>query len=70
MICNYSKRLDSGFHRSDGESGCWTFYEFIKFGLHAFVLSRLTRCHASAWECIPAFSQIFNFKFQAVNGYV
>jgi hypothetical protein len=30
MICNYLKRLDSGFRRNDGEGGCCTFYECIK----------------------------------------
>ncbi|MEA3428672.1 MAG: hypothetical protein U9Q84_05565, partial [Thermodesulfobacteriota bacterium] len=29
MICNYLKKLDSGFRRNDGEGGGCTFYKFI-----------------------------------------
>ena len=49
MICNYLKRLDSGFRRNDGEGGCRTFYEFIK--VEKLVKSPKTR-HCERSEAI------------------
>ncbi len=57
MICNYLKKLDSGFRRNDDEGGCWTFCETVKFIMYEKIDQMISLCSIkliTLWAASPA----------------